>query len=620
MVAAALPLLAALAVGFSSVAPVQWRCPPCHAPARGSLAMAATGQVVSERVQQYLELSRDQLRSQCSTRSLRISGTKLALAERLAGHHGGATKSRSAPAAAVDIVAEPATPPVSEVADAAEPATPPASEVAAEPATPPASELVRPASSSSAAPAPPQQVAEPRPPVRNGRKAPPAAREVVAPTSMEPPVEDFSPTGSGADMELVVLGSGACNPSPVRSASSLAIRVRESYWLFDAGEGTQVQLQKCFVSPSRIDRIFVTHAHGDHCFGLPGLLCLIARGRDRDAPPMEIYGPAGLRAFLRVTLRFSGTAFLPRFVVHELHNIPFLHSSRPQQAPLAVSGDDVRAGDSGEQPGGRNLQPEEDGTWNLFRTPFGDDGHLTVRAAPVRHTAPTVGYVVEEEEKRGRLQPELILPLLERNRQRLRDEWGVRDPRTLMKEIKLLGAKDVMELPDGALIRGSDVVGETRRGRKVAVLGDCCDASLCARIAQGADILVHEATNAYLPHYGDTGGSAKLERETRSHGHSTPQMAGAVAASFGAKALLLNHFSQRYSPDAVGVMRSIHDLAVRQSKLPPERVVVARDTLVVPVWAPDRGKAFQTFLASRRPPEEREVAARQDAQQRSFSE
>lgn len=514
-------------------------------------------------------LPREELRTRCKSEGLPISGTKKELSERLALRAlaaGGVTPSSAPAEPSAQTVVAPARSPEA-----------------------PVRPLARPADAAVVSP-------ERGPPARNGRKAPPAARDRPGIAAAVTLAEDSPHGASGADMEIIVLGSGACSPSPIRSASSLALRLRDRHWLFDVGEGTQVQLQRCSVGPSRIDRIFVTHSHGDHCFGLPGLLCLIARDRVRDAPPMEIYGPAGLRAFLRVTLRFSGTSFLPRYVVHELHSIPFLHSRRPQPPPLSVPRDGMAVSETGEQPGGRDIQPEADGAWSLLRVPFGDEGHLTVRAAPVRHTAPTVGYVVTEEDKPGRLRPEVVLPLLERNRARLLDEWGLRDPSALLKKVKALGPQDELVLPDGGVIRGSDAVGGMRRGRKVAVLGDCCDASPCAGIAQGADVLVHEATNAYLPKYGDRGGAPALERETFSHGHSTPQMAGATAKTFGAKALLLNHFSQRYSPDSAGVMRAIQRAAAAQAGLPEDRVVTARDTLVLPVWQEDRAKPLQPFL------------------------
>jgi len=69
-------------------------------------------------------------------------------------------------------------------------------------------------------------------------------------------------------------------------------------------------------------------------------------------------------------------------------------------------------------------------------------------------------------------------------------------------------------------------------------------------------------------------------------------MAGAVARRFGARALLLTHFSQRYPPDAVGMMRAIAAAAAAEAELPSEQVVAARDTLVLPIWQPDRTKAM----------------------------
>jgi len=427
-------------------------------------------------------LSREELRAACASRSLRVSGTKAELAARLQEY---AAKPAAAAASAAASGSAAASSSATQPHDSSA-AAPPRRRTLQGGAAAPSSHGLAPLTASGGSRE--AQAATDAAPVSGGG----GGGGVDAGGGA-----GGGNTGTGADMEVVVLGSGACNPSPTRSASSLALRLLNSYWLFDVGEGTQVQLQRCFVAPGRIDRIFVTHAHGDHCFGLPGLLCLIARGRDRDAPPMDIYGPAGLRAFLRVTLRFSGTKMLPRFVVHELHGIPNLHSSRQPPPPLAAAPDDVRTSDAGEQPGGLNLRPGPDGCWELLTTPFGESGSVTVRAAPVRHTVPTVGYAVEEASKRGRLRPEAVLPLLLRNKKALAEEWGVRDPRSVLKQVAALGAEEELVLPDGALIRGSDAVGGTRRGRKIAVLGDCCDASPCSGIAAGCDLLVHEATDAH---------------------------------------------------------------------------------------------------------------------------
>jgi ribonuclease BN (tRNA processing enzyme) len=109
-------------------------------------------------------------------------------------------------------------------------------------------------------------------------------------------------------------------------------------------------------------------------------------------------------------------------------------------------------------------------------------------------------------------------------------------------------------------------------------------------ISLRCDLLVHEATNAYLPTWGDRGGAARLERETARHGHSTPQMAGRAAAAMRARTLLLNHFSQRYHPQQKALMACITRLAADAAGLDDGRVIAAYDALTLPVWQPDRGK------------------------------
>ena len=403
------------------------------------------------------------------------------------------------------------------------------------------------------------------------------------------PATDEPKTASGCDMELTILGSGACSPSPWRGASCSALRVRDSYWLFDVGEGTQIQLQKAAVRASRIDRIFITHAHGDHCFGLPGLLCLIGQGRSPSAPPVQIYGPPGLRAFVKITLAFTGTRMLPPYSIHELHDIPDLR--RPDRVAKQNLGavpppSHDNSGRNWGEVGGTDTPPASDGSW---WTLFHEDG-VKVCAAPLTHTVPTVGFIVTEDDKPGRLLVDKVMPHINRNSEEIRQHFGLRDPRALLKRITALAPHEEIALPDGTVLRGSEVLGEARTGRKIVLLGDCSDARLAESLGQGADLLVHEATNAYLPQFGDKGGAAALERETARHGHSTPQMAGRLARNIGAKALLLTHFSQRYHPANRNVMGAISRLAVKESKLSSECVKSAYDSLTLPLWQRDREK------------------------------
>ena len=98
----------------------------------------------------------------------------------------------------------------------------------------------------------------------------------------------------------------------------------------------QLQVQRTpSVKPSKINKIFLTHAHGDHSFGLPGLLCLMGQDRSQDSSPVDIYGPEGLRMWLRVAIRYSVSRIVPNYRVHELKDIPMapelslIHISEP---------------------------------------------------------------------------------------------------------------------------------------------------------------------------------------------------------------------------------------------------------------------------------------------------
>jgi len=88
--------------------------------------------------------------------------------------------------------------------------------------------------------------------------------------------------------------------------TSIALRMfdeRGTFWLFDAGEATQHQILKSPLKPSKLEKIFVTHLHGDHIFGLPGLLS--SRSHQGGTEALEIYGPAGLQQYIETSLQLS---------------------------------------------------------------------------------------------------------------------------------------------------------------------------------------------------------------------------------------------------------------------------------------------------------------------------
>lgn len=115
-------------------------------------------------------------------------------------------------------------------------------------------------------------------------------------------------TGRTIDMELQFLGTGAGMPSKHRNTSALALKLlqeRGTFWLFDCGEATQHQMLHTTLKPRKLEKIFITHMHGDHIFGLPGLLG--SRSFLDGKEPVTIYGPIGIQEWILTTLRLSRT-------------------------------------------------------------------------------------------------------------------------------------------------------------------------------------------------------------------------------------------------------------------------------------------------------------------------
>lgn len=276
-------------------------------------------------------------------------------------------------------------------------------------------------------------------------------------------------------MEIEFLGTGAGSPGKFRNVTSTALRLldeRNSVWLFDVGEATQHQILRTTLKPRKIDKIFITHLHGDHIFGLPGLLS--SRSFQGGNSALTIYGPKGIRDFVEVSLKVSETKLAYKIHYQEL------------TAPGLVFEDDK----------------------------------FKVYADHLDHKIECFGYRVEEKAHPG----ELMVARLQEQRIPSGPVYGqLKDGRTVT-------------LPDGRVINGQDFLGPSQPGRIVTVLGDTRQTPGAGRLAQDADVLVHESTFAK-----DEGKLA------RAYYHSTNLQAAQLAKRANVKMLLLTHISARYT-------------------------------------------------------------------------
>lgn len=107
-------------------------------------------------------------------------------------------------------------------------------------------------------------------------------------------------------MEITFLGTGAGVPSKERNVTAIALNLLQEenhIWLFDCGEATQHQILHTAIKPRKVNKIFITHLHGDHIFGLPGFLS--SRSFQGGEEPLTVYGPQGIKQFIDTSLRIS---------------------------------------------------------------------------------------------------------------------------------------------------------------------------------------------------------------------------------------------------------------------------------------------------------------------------
>ncbi|XP_007429378.1 zinc phosphodiesterase ELAC protein 1 isoform X1 [Python bivittatus] len=322
---------------------------------------------------------------------------------------------------------------------------------------------------------------------------------------------------SDMSMDVTFLGTGAAYPSPTRGASATVVRFEGECWLFDCGEGTQTQFMKSHLKAGKITKIFITHLHGDHFFGLPGLLCTISLqcSPDPNKLPVDIYGPLGLKDFLQRTMELSRSQLVFPYVVHELVPTSNQCPAEEWKEVFSMNREEV----SSLEPQGDTiyLNPAEDSYFLM------DNGPVVIKAFRLFHRIPSFGFLVEEKPRTGKL-----------NAQKLK-ELGIQ-PGPLYGKLKE-GVPITLE--NGTIISPVDVLESPFPGRKICILGDCSGvvgdgiSTLCSE----ADILVHEATLD----------DSQMDK-AKERGHSTPKTAAEFAKLCKARKLVLSHFSQRYKP------------------------------------------------------------------------
>ncbi|KAI8980880.1 beta-lactamase-like protein [Pilobolus umbonatus] len=368
-----------------------------------------------------------------------------------------------------------------------------------------------------------------------------------------------------ATMDITFLGTGSAQPSPTRNHQSMAFRTDGDIWLFDCGEATQHQLQKSKLKMGKISRIFITHMHGDHCFGLAPVMCSLSDSfltkNTMTTEPIEIYGPTPLRSWLRTTFKSTYSRLSRTYRVHELllHDDPVENNENLHENELP----------------GQNLRMIN----GRFDLPlYTNNKGYKVLAVPIQHSIPSLGFVIQEPESPGKVND--LIPQLRKNMEALQLS-GIANPMTILGQIQTTNQPYL--LPDGNYLKPPP----PRPGREVVILGDTKDPSAIIPFCNKPTLLVHESTNALTSLDKPTKKDAPLmtweevTTKTLEHGHSTPKMAAAFAQKIGCNTLILTHFSSRYkgdeSAESMAVMEEIRSTAVDGFDNRDKDVFCARD-------------------------------------------
>lgn len=234
-------------------------------------------------------------------------------------------------------------------------------------------------------------------------------------------------------LELHILGCGSALPTTRHFPTSQVLNVRDKLFMIDCGEGAQQQFRRQRLRFSRLHSIFISHLHGDHCFGLPGLVSTLnLLGRTAQ---LHIYSPAGLEEMMRPLIDFCA-----RDLTYELCFHPFA-----------------------------TKKPEV----------IYEDRTLTVTTIPLRHRMPCCGFLFAEKPRPNHLLREWT------------DFYGV--PVSQFGRIK--NGEDFV-LPDGTVVPNARLTTPAAPPRSYAYCSDTVPLDEVADQVRGVNLLFHEATFA----------------------------------------------------------------------------------------------------------------------------
>lgn len=310
-------------------------------------------------------------------------------------------------------------------------------------------------------------------------------------------------------MELIILGSSAAIPVRERNLSSTALKYKNELLLFDCGEDLQRNLIEAGLKLNKPLKILISHFHGDHIIGLPGLLFrfgLISR-----TAPLTIFGPRNLFLYLFVHRKVLGLKANYPLRIVEIDNdnkkliiFETLDSDIPSEEKLLED----------------NVIFESD--------------KYTLKYTEVDHSVLTFAYSFVEKPRYGKFKPERA------------NELGIPESRLWKKlqegEIIEFEGRKIDPLKEG-------IVGQKRRGRKVTYSGDTVPCENLIELGKNSDLLIHEST------FSKELSDIALEKK-----HSTSVDAAIDAKKMGAKQLILTHISSRYQEDAVKLLEEAKEI------------------------------------------------------------